>query len=92
MNVVEHEGVMLSLSYLKGSYVMSRPTGYTNLAVSAAFLASGGVKIDVKVPPLANPIVDQTSSASANKSANAMLAELDNQKQGSGAPSSAYAA
>lgn len=41
LNVIEHEGVMLSMSYMQGSYVMSRPTGYTNLAVSAAFLASG---------------------------------------------------
>lgn len=42
LNVVEHDGVMLSMSYLKGTYIMSRPTGYTNLAVSPAFLASGG--------------------------------------------------
>ena len=40
LNVMEHEGVMLSLSYLKSTYVTSKPTGYTNLAVSAAFLAS----------------------------------------------------
>lgn len=40
LNILEHEGVMLSLSYLKGTYVTSKPTGYTNLAVSAAFLAS----------------------------------------------------
>lgn len=34
LNVLEHDGIMLSISYLKGSYVVSRPTGYTNLAVS----------------------------------------------------------
>jgi len=39
INVVENENVMLSLSYLKGSYVMSKPTGYTNLAISATYLA-----------------------------------------------------
>jgi len=47
INVIEHENVMLSLSYFKGSYVASKPTGFTNLAVSAAFLAS-------KQPPTAS--------------------------------------
>ena len=41
LNETNQEGVLLRTSYLQGSYVMSRPTGYTNLAVSAAFLASG---------------------------------------------------
>ena len=67
MNLIEHEGVMLSQSYYKCSYVTSRPTGFTNLAVSAAFLASGG-------PPIAN----QISLGAQGKSAAAMLAELDN--------------
>ena len=40
LNQTDYEGVFLRTSYLQGSYVMSRPTGYTNLAVSAAFLAS----------------------------------------------------
>ena len=40
LNVVEHDGIIMSMSYLKGSYVTSRPTGYTNLAISAAFLSS----------------------------------------------------
>ena len=41
LNAMEHDGILLSMSYLKGSYVMSKPTGFTNLAVSAAYLASG---------------------------------------------------
>ena len=74
LNVVEQDGIMLSLSYFKGSYVMSRPTGYTNFAISTSFLASGS-----NSAPLANPIASSTTAAS-NKSANAMLAELDAQK------------
>ena len=75
LGVTEHDGVMLSMSYLKGSYVMSRPTGYTNLAVSAAFLASGAPRANVR---LATP----PASAPQNKSAAAMLEELNQQKQG----------
>ena len=41
LNIIEHDGIMLSMSYFKGTYVWSRPTGYTNLAVSVTFLASG---------------------------------------------------
>ena len=75
LGVTEHDGVMLSMSYMKGRYVMSRPTGYTNLAVSAAFLASGAPKANVR---LATP----PASAPQNKSAAAMLEELNQQKQG----------
>ena len=66
---------MLSMSYMKGRYVMSRPTGYTNLAVSAAFLASGAPRANVRLatPPASGP---------QNKSAAAMLEELNQQKQG----------
>lgn len=45
LNVLEQDGVLLSMSYFKGTYVKSRPTGYTNLAVSATFLASGAPKV-----------------------------------------------
>ena len=83
LGVTEHDGVMLSMSYMRGSYVMSRPTGYTNLAISAAFLASGAPRANVR---LATP----PASASQNKSASAMLAELDKQKNG-GITSDSYA-
>lgn len=43
------DGVLLSLSYFKGSYTMSRPTGFTNLAISAAFLARNAPKVSVKM-------------------------------------------
>ena len=72
LNVIEHDGVMLSQSYFKGSYVMSRPTGYTNLAVSATFLASGSSKSKV------------WNTSTQGKSASAMLAELEAQKSDGG--------
>lgn len=80
------------MSYMQGSYVTSRPTGYTNLAISAAFLASGapqaaqrptigkGVKPTIRVNHNAN------ATTLNDKSASAMLAELDAQKNG-GQPS-----
>jgi hypothetical protein len=49
LNVVEHDGIMLSISYLKGSYIVSKPTGYTNLAVSASFLAKEAPKATVRM-------------------------------------------
>lgn len=55
LNVLEQDGVLLSMSYFKGTYVKSRPTGYTNLAVSATFLASGIPKASLHiVNPIAN--------------------------------------
>jgi len=63
---------MLSISYLKGSYIMSRPTGYTNLAVSAAFLAKGAPKATVRM--LNNSVTEPQQ----DKSASAMLKELNN--------------
>lgn len=43
------DGVLLSLSYFKGSFIMSRPTGFTNLAISAAFLALDAPNVSIKM-------------------------------------------
>lgn len=85
LNVIEHEGVLLSMSYMKGTYVTSRPTGYTNLAISAAFLAPGNSNNGSQSTVANNaqaPSMISTSAASQNKSANAMLSEMNAQKAG----------
>ena len=47
LNVIDSGDVSLSLGYLKASYVFSKPTGYTNLAISDAFLHRGAPKATV---------------------------------------------
>ena len=37
LNVIEHNGLLLSMSYFACSYVVSQPTGYNNLSVSQEF-------------------------------------------------------
>mmetsp|Transcript_27556 Transcript_27556/g.34209 ORF Transcript_27556/g.34209 Transcript_27556/m.34209 type:complete len:163 (+) Transcript_27556:1415-1903(+) len=49
LNVIDSGDVSLSLSYLKASYVWSKPTGYTNAAISDAFLRKGAPKAIVSV-------------------------------------------
>lgn len=82
--MLEHDGVLLTMSYYKGTYVMSRPTGYTNLAVSAAFLASGSGATGSSIPLPPHARDAGTSSAAVGKSAAAMLAERDAQVGGAG--------
>ena len=81
---------MLSTSFLKASYVQSKPTGYTNLAISAAFLSNRGSA--ARPPAISTSNVDQSGGQGAqggsvsyvgqNKSAAQMLAERDMQAYG----------
>ena len=45
--MIDSGDVSLSLSYMKASYVFSKPTGYTNQAISDAFLRKGAPKATV---------------------------------------------
>jgi len=73
--VIDSGDVSLSISYLKSNYVFSKPTGYTNLAISGAFLHKGAPKATTHMidTTASNQQAGAISGVNQNKSASAML-------------------
>ena len=82
--MVDNGDVSLSISYLKSNYIFSKPTGYTNLAISDAFLRKGAPKATMHMidTTASNQQAAAISNVNKNKSASSMLRELDNAPQG----------
>ena len=81
--VIENGDVFLNISTLKSSYVKSKPTGYTNDAISAAFLQKGAPKATLTMINTSGTGAAgngaATSSVGHNKSAAQMLREHQQQ-------------
>ena len=73
--LIDNGDVSLNMSALKCNYVYSKPTGYTNSAISTAFLQRGAPKASLSMINTSQSAGSASNSASQNKSAAAMLRE-----------------